>query len=191
MNFNERHKRSHVHLFESTMLRSRTVVRLFSTNFRGRIYPGRCLKTHGYLMGSVRSGLLHTITLMVIFKVRPSTSASRSLNTSVPRATMVKDTSSNGDSPQAKTIPESEKVAMLEATAKAPWLSSLPDNIDDRLKVAYLIVFQLVLYLDRPMELEETTQFFTVSNYQVSFNERKKNIRFRLWEQRRYRPNLT
>ena len=71
---------------------------------------------------------------------------------------------------------------MLEATAKAPWLSSLSDSIDDRLKVAYLIVFQLVLYLDRPMELEATTQFFTVSLHQLSFNERRQRNPFQALE---------
>ncbi|RDB27332.1 hypothetical protein Hypma_004420 [Hypsizygus marmoreus] len=61
---------------------------------------------------------------------------------------------------ELRPLEEPEKwIAILENTAAAPWLLTLPPDHENRLKLAYTLLFQIVLYLSRPMEAEQAEQF--------------------------------
>lgn len=64
---------------------------------------------------------------------------------------------------------EEKWIAILENTAGAPWLSSLPPELENRLKLAYTLLFQIVLYLGRPMDPEKADQFLVVSISTTSY----------------------
>ncbi|KAF8996432.1 hypothetical protein BDQ17DRAFT_1364434 [Cyathus striatus] len=56
-------------------------------------------------------------------------------------------------------IPSERFVQVLKNTASAPWLSQIPSEQEDRLKRAYTLLFQVILYLGRPQEPEAAQQF--------------------------------
>ncbi|KAF8060662.1 hypothetical protein FPV67DRAFT_302071 [Lyophyllum atratum] len=57
---------------------------------------------------------------------------------------------------EADSKAESEQwISILENTVSAPWLFSLPPDPEQRLKLAYALLFQIVLYLTRPAEAEQ------------------------------------
>jgi hypothetical protein len=87
----------------------------------------------------------------------------RYLTSSASRYDLPSGTNPNGGTHEPTAPSESDKVTILENTASAPWLSLLAPNVEDRLRMTYLITIQLALYIDRPMEVDENTQFLTVS----------------------------
>jgi len=54
-------------------------------------------------------------------------------------------------------------ITVLENTATAPWLNIVPQDHEDKLKRAYTLLFQIVLYLGRPQEEDKAQQFLVVS----------------------------
>ncbi|KAF9457882.1 hypothetical protein BDZ94DRAFT_1272009 [Collybia nuda] len=60
--------------------------------------------------------------------------------------------------PNEKISPD-RWIGILENTASAPWLNELPLEHGDRLKRAYTLLFQIVLYLGRPQEADMAEQF--------------------------------
>ncbi len=66
----------------------------------------------------------------------------------------------------------------LESASKAPWLTQAPPHAEDRLRRAYSLLFQIILYLGRPLsndvkEVEQATQqFLLVSNALPLFADR-------------------
>ena len=64
---------------------------------------------------------------------------------------------------EKKEIPPEWWIGALEATANAPWLFHLPNEKVDRLKRAFTLIFQIILYLGRPQEIEKAQQFLNVS----------------------------
>lgn len=61
-----------------------------------------------------------------------------------------------------ETMSPDKWIQVLENTASAPWLNTLPTEHGDRLKRAYTLLFQIVLYLGRPQEPEMAEQFLVV-----------------------------
>lgn len=66
-----------------------------------------------------------------------------------------------------KSIPPEKWIKILENTASAPWLGSLPPVHEDRLKRAYALLFQIVIYLGRPQDAEEAGQYLLVRLYLI------------------------
>ncbi|KAG5634049.1 hypothetical protein H0H81_003617 [Sphagnurus paluster] len=62
-------------------------------------------------------------------------------------------------------VPTEEKkwISILENTVSAPWLFSLPPDHEQRLKIAYTLLFQIVLYLTRPAEAEQFLTAFATA----------------------------
>ncbi|KAF5376905.1 hypothetical protein D9615_007354 [Tricholomella constricta] len=54
-------------------------------------------------------------------------------------------------------------ISILENTASAPWLHKLSPDHASRLKVAYTLLFQIVLYLSRPGESEQLLLAFATA----------------------------
>lgn len=54
-------------------------------------------------------------------------------------------------------------ISVLENTANAPWLFSLPDKPESRLTKTHILLLQIVMYLLRPNELDKATHHFAVS----------------------------
>ncbi|KAM6497622.1 hypothetical protein JOM56_005570 [Amanita muscaria] len=63
------------------------------------------------------------------------------------------------DASGGKEIPPEWWINALEATANAPWLFHLPNEPVDRLKRAFTLLFQIILYLGRPQEEGVAIQF--------------------------------
>lgn len=59
-------------------------------------------------------------------------------------------------------IPESVFLEALETTSTVPWLWSLDKDPAERLKRAYSLIFQIVMYIARPKESEEAGQQYLV-----------------------------
>jgi hypothetical protein len=54
-------------------------------------------------------------------------------------------------------------LTVLENTATAPWLNLVEQDHKDKLKRAYTLMYQIVLYLGRPQEEGKAEQFLVVS----------------------------
>jgi hypothetical protein len=54
-------------------------------------------------------------------------------------------------------------LTVLENTAKAPWLNLVSQEHEQKLKRAYTLLYQIVLYLGRPQEEGKAEQFLVVS----------------------------
>jgi hypothetical protein len=78
------------------------------------------------------------------------------------KSTPPRDVESNTNSEQ-KDIPPEMWLTVLENTANAPWLSLVPQDHEDKLKRAYTLLYQIVLYLGRPQEDGKAEQFLVVS----------------------------
>ncbi|GLB36903.1 hypothetical protein LshimejAT787_0311900 [Lyophyllum shimeji] len=58
--------------------------------------------------------------------------------------------------PESQPDPEAGQwIAILENTTSAPWLFTLSPDPEQRLRIAYALLFQIVLYLTRPTEAEQ------------------------------------
>jgi len=65
---------------------------------------------------------------------------------------------------EAKSEPPSEEwISILENTTSAPWLFSVSPDPKQRLKLAYTLLFQIVLYLTRPAEAEQFIVAFSTA----------------------------
>ena len=71
-----------------------------------------------------------------------------------------------GPNPDAasKEMPAEIWINALENTAKASWLNLVPQGHEDKLKRAYTLLYQIVLYLGRPQEEGKAEQFLVVSS---------------------------
>ncbi|KAF8632478.1 hypothetical protein AX17_004828 [Amanita inopinata Kibby_2008] len=58
-----------------------------------------------------------------------------------------------------REIPPEWWIGALETTAHAPWLFHMPPEDPDKLKKAFTLIFQVIIYLGRPQEQEKATQF--------------------------------
>ncbi|KXN81605.1 hypothetical protein AN958_04399 [Leucoagaricus sp. SymC.cos] len=85
----------------------------------------------------------------------------------------------SGDNPASESSSEAPEapqdvpwLELLESAAKAPWLTSIPPDHQDRLKRSYSLLFYVILYLGRPLskdptQAEEATQQFLLVNSEV------------------------